>query len=141
VSNPSPRMHGAVMNEAWWTHMVNKSTSDRSLKRYYRIMNTKFFDGNLSDKVLVRWAKKGEEKDIACADKLPSENKNEYIILLNPSKVSTDSQKLSSLLHEMIHVATKCADDHGPTFSAWHKKLTNRGAFKKGAVLADTTLF
>jgi len=60
---------------------------------------------------------------------------------LNREKNSTNSQKLSTLIHEMIHIATHFKDSHGPLFAEWHLKLTERGAFKKGALLKGITLF
>jgi hypothetical protein len=45
------------------------------------------------------------------------------------------------LLHETIHVATQLNDNHGEAFSDWHMKLTERGAFKKGAMIRGITLF
>jgi len=114
--------------------------SDRTLRRWYLLINKKFFYGELPTNVIVRWANPGEEKDIACTEKLVGK-KHSYEILLNREKCKTNSQKLESLLHEMIHVATHYRDDHGPLFEEWRKTLGERGAFKKGALLRGITLF
>lgn len=114
--------------------------SDRTLKRWYSTINKKFFYGELPSNVIVRWALPGEENDIACIERVLDE-KHSYVILLNREKNKTNSQKLNSLIHEMTHIATHYRDNHGPLFDEWHKKLTERGAFKKGALLKGISLF
>lgn len=113
--------------------------SDRTLKKWYSLINKKFFFGELPTNVIVRWALPDEETDIAFTQRL--EGRHSYQIALNREKNPTCSQKLSTLVHEMIHVATQTRDDHGPVFDEWHKKLTERGVFKKGALLKDICLF
>src|ERR1035437_6130593 len=120
--------------------MQQDGKSDKSLKRYYNIINKKFFYGELPTNVIVRWAELGEEKDIASTNP-PKKACHSYVILLNHDKVTTRSIKLSSLLHETIHVATQLNDNHGSAFSEWHVKLMERGAFKKGALIRGITLF
>ncbi len=115
-------------------------SSDRTLKKWYSTINKKFFFGELPTNVIVRWALPGEENDIACC-KRESGERHCYTILLNRDKNKTHSQKLSTLVHEMIHVATHYRDNHGPLFDEWHKKLTDRGVFKKGALLKGICLF
>lgn len=115
--------------------------SDRRLKRYYDEINRRFFQDELPRNVIVRWARAGEEKDVACTEKSNPDSKHSYLILLNREKNPTPSIMLSSLAHEMVHVATKFKDDHGDAFDEWHKKLTDRGLFRKGAVLSNITLF
>jgi hypothetical protein len=114
--------------------------SDRTLKRWYNLINKKFFFGELPSNVIVRWALPDEEKDIACVERIYGE-RHCYEILLNRDKNKTHSQKLNSLIHEMTHVATHYRDNHGPLFAEWHTKLTERGAFKKGALLKGIGLF
>jgi hypothetical protein len=122
--------------------MTSNQTSDRSLKNYYRIINKKFFNGELPDNVVIRWATAGEEKDVASCSPIDNpDNKNKYLILLNRAKNPTASIKLSALAHEMVHVATQYRDEHGPAFDEWHEKLTQRGLFRKGALLSHVTLF
>lgn len=114
--------------------------SDRTLKKWYSLINKKFFFGELPTNVIVRWAAPGEENDIACCEK-KREGRYSYEIRLNRDKNTTHSQKLSTLVHEMIHVATHYRDNHGPLFAEWHAKLTERGVFKKGALLKGICLF
>lgn len=114
--------------------------SDRTLKRWYLIINKKFFYGELPTNVIVRWALSGEENDIACTERIVGK-KHSYEILLNRDKNKTNSIKLGTLVHEMIHVATHFKDSHGPLFEEWRAKLGERGVFKKGALLRGITLF
>jgi len=121
---------------------MSDTSSDPSLKKWYRNINKRFFNNVLPDNVIVRWARAGEEKDVASCSPIDNpDNKNKYLILLNRAKNPTASIKMSSLAHEMVHVATNYKDEHGPAFDEWHEKLTQRGLFRKGAVLAHVTLF
>jgi hypothetical protein len=127
----------------WWDSLIdgapmdNKSTP--SLKRFYRLMNRKFFDSSLPDNVVVRWD--STEPDVACTEKHDKDNPTAYVITFNPKKNPTKSILLAAMLHEMVHIAAGWKDNHGPLFSKWHRKLTKRGAFEKHAVLKDVTLF
>jgi hypothetical protein len=114
--------------------------SDRTLKSWYGRINKKFFYGELPANVIVRWSDPEEEKDIACTERLVGK-KHSYEILLNRENNKTNSIKLGSLVHEMVHVATHYRDDHGPLFEEWRKKLGDRGIFKKGALLRGITIF
>jgi predicted metallopeptidase len=114
--------------------------SDKTLRRWYLLINKKFFYGELPTNVTVRWALPGEEKDIACTDR-KRDGRYCYEILLNRDKNKANSQKLSSLAHEMVHIATHYKDNHGPLFSEWHDRLVERGLFKKGALLKGISLF
>jgi hypothetical protein len=115
--------------------------SDRTLKRWFLHINKKFFFGELSTNVIIRWSNPGEENDIACTERLAKDKRHRYLILLNREKCKTHSQKLSALVHEMIHIATGFRDNHGPLFAEWHARLTERGVFKKGALLKGICLF
>ena len=119
--------------------MDGKST--RSLKAWYERINARFFFGELPANVIVRWSEENEENDIAATDSPCENSRYSYRIILNRKKIATQSQKLSALLHECIHVATGNRDCHGPAFDDWHAKLTARGAFKKGALVRGVTLF
>lgn len=114
--------------------------SDRTLKRWYLLINKKFFYGELPTNVIVRWALPGEENDIACTERFVGK-KHPYEILLNREKNKTNSIKLGSLVHEMVHIATHYRDNHGPLFEEWRHKLGERGIFKKGALLKGITIF
>ena len=78
--------------------------SDRRLKRYYDEINRRFFQDELPRNVIVRWAREGEEKDVACTEKANPDSKHSYLILLNREKNPTPSIMLSSLAHEMVHI-------------------------------------
>lgn len=115
--------------------------SNRALKAWYREINTKFFDSELPDNVCVRWAEDpDEEPDLASVDNA-NDGKNKYEIVINKEKNSVVSIRLSTLVHEMIHVATELRDDHGPAFERWRSLLAERGIFKKGALYRGVTLF
>jgi hypothetical protein len=121
--------------------------SNRSLKYWYCHISDRFFRrGELPVRnVVVRWsAPEDDEYDIASTD-YASSKRNSYLIILNREKITTQSIKLSTLLHEMIHVATchksDSDDGHGIEFEKWRVKLGARGAFLKGALIKNVTLF
>ena len=120
--------------------MLQDGKSDKSLKKYYDNINKRFYFGELPSNVIVRWAEPGEEPDVASTNP-PKNEHHSYVILLNRDKIKSRSIKLSTLLHEMIHVATALNDNHGKLFAEWHAKLTERGAFKKSALIKNQTLF
>jgi|SRR5580698_2836378 hypothetical protein len=127
----------------WWESLIEgapmEGKSTPELKRWYRKLNRMFFGGTLPDNVIVRWD--ASEPDVACTAKRDKDDPTAYVIGFNRKKNPTKSLLLSAMLHEQVHVATDLKDNHGPLFDAWHKKLVKRGAFKKGAVLKDVTLF
>ena len=114
--------------------------SNKTLKAWYTKINKRFFLGELPSNVIVRWADPGEEKDIAGTSRATNP-RHSYVILLNREKISTQSIKLSTLLHEMIHVATFFKDYHGAAFEEWRVRLGERGAFLKNALIKGQTLF
>jgi len=115
--------------------------SDPVLKKWYSTINKRFFYGELPTNVIIRWALPGEENDIGCTERLLDDKRHSYCVLLNREKNPTHSIKLSTVLHEMIHIATHYRDNHGPIFEEWRVKLGERGAFKKGALLKGISLF
>lgn len=134
--------------------------SDRTLLKWYRKINRRFFDGECSDRVCVRWASEDEEKEVKWEERYfgwadwVGEGQKSYdgchdweIILsrANLTKVNhvhaSMSSKLATLAHEMIHVATKNRDDHGPAFERWRVHISERGIFKKHALVKDLTIF
>ena len=128
--------------------------SDKCLRRWYKLINKKFFNNDLPDNVCVRWAneleiEKFEEKYFAwTSDKNDSpaafsedRYKHEYAIIISKRKNPGKTAVLATLAHEMCHVATKMRDDHGPAFEAQRKAISDRGIFKKGAVLKGLTIF
>lgn len=117
-------------------------TSTRSLLAWYEVINSKFFYGELPANVIVRWTVPEDNENDIAATSTPCKNpRYSYLIVMNREKLASRSQKLSALLHEMIHVATGVRDCHGPAFDDWHQKMMDRGAFRKGALIKNVTLF
>lgn len=117
--------------------------SDRTLKDWYREINTKFFDNELPDNVCVRWAEEDDHEELKDhGDAGPSEDGYHlYEIRLNKELKESAKFRLSTLLHEMVHIATLCRDEHADAFDRWHKVLVEKGAFKKSAIYKGITLF
>jgi hypothetical protein len=123
--------------------------SDRTLLSWYRQINKRFFDGYCPEKVCVRWAEPDEEtrgdvweeKYFGEAERVEESPYHDYQIVL--SRVKNDSWivKISSLVHEMIHLATDLKDDHGPAFEQWRQHVSDRGIFKKHALRKGMILF
>jgi hypothetical protein len=51
------------------------------------------------------------------------------------------SVRLTTLIHECIHVFLELKDDHGPAFEKVRLMLSDRGIFKKGALVRGLTIF
>ena len=127
--------------------------SDRTLKKYYRLINRKFFRNALPDNICVRYVNDDDtDEEERCEQNYfgwtdyAGKDGNSLVIVIsrlkNPGPTMT--ARCATLAHEMIHVATwnqNLKDDHGDTFSKWHETLTKRGLFRKGAVLRGLTLF
>jgi hypothetical protein len=126
--------------------------SDRTLLKWYRRINKRFFDGACPEKVCVRWVvddeeerdRKWEETWFGEAERITEDHHDpyhDYQIVL--SRVKNDSWivKISTLVHEMIHLATDLKDDHGPAFEHWRQYVSDRGIFKKHALRKGNTLF
>jgi len=122
--------------------------SDRTLRKWYRIINRRFFDGACTNSCCVRWANEEEEaeepeweeKYFGQAD-VAKDGCHEFVIVLSRVRNVAISQRLSTLAHEMIHVATKLRDDHGPVFEQWRQLISDRGIFKKHALRRNLTIF
>jgi hypothetical protein len=120
--------------------------SDRTLKRWYNFINRKFFLDELPSNVCVRWSNDEddedgfEEKYFGLAQ-LAEDGRHKYEIVMSRKMNIPAATRLTSLAHEMCHVATELRDDHGPVFSAWHMRLTARGFFEKGACRKGLTVF
>jgi hypothetical protein len=134
--------------------MENAVQSDKRLKRWYRKINKKFFNNELPNNVCVRWLseleiEKFEEKYFAwTSDKRDAPEafaedhyRHEYTIIISKSKNPGNTAILATLAHEMCNVATKKRDDHGPAFEEQRLRISDRGIFKKGAVLKGLTIF
>lgn len=132
--------------------------SDRTLLKWYREINRRFFTGNCpeSKRVCVRYARPGEEKreiedsyfgwaDSPATPTWATHQKNcprcrhDFEIVLDEK--ADWIKVLSTLAHEMIHLATNMKDDHGPAFEEWRQYISDRGIFKKHALYKGHTLF
>jgi hypothetical protein len=121
--------------------------SDPVLRKYYRIINKKFFNGELPNNVCCRYVTEEDtDEDENCDSKFygwcsNGFGRHKYVIVISKIKNPGMVAKLATLAHEMIHCALFLRDDHGKAFSDWHETLTSRGLFRKGAVLKGLTLF
>ncbi len=122
--------------------------SDKVLKSWYRKINHKFFDNQLTDNVCVRWANEDddgdtlrwEEKFFGWCDKA-GDGYHEYVIVLSKKMNKPISSRLLTLSHEMCHVASELKDQHGPAFEYWRQYIADRGIFKKHALVKNLTIF
>jgi SprT-like family len=121
--------------------------STKSLKRWYNLINHRFFIDVLPSDVCVRWANEQDTIEEEGCDKKyfgwlwPGEGRHKWIIVISKPKNPGLTAVLNTLAHEMVHVATDNRDEHGKAFSDWHETLTARGLFRKGAVRKGITLF
>jgi hypothetical protein len=122
--------------------------SNPALKSWYRKINKKFFDNQLTNNVCVRWvneeddgeATRCEEKFFGWAD-VANDGVHEYVIVLSKKLCEPKSTRLLTLSHEMCHIASALKDDHGPAFEQWRQYIGDRGIFKKGALVRGLTIF
>ncbi len=122
--------------------------SDPVLKKHYNLINKKFFLNGLPSNVCVRYVDEhDDDDDRGCAEKYygwtetVTDERHKYVIVISRIKNPGLIARLSTLIHEMCHIATELRDDHGEAFSRWHELLTERGIFRKHAVLKGRTLF
>jgi hypothetical protein len=119
--------------------------SDRTLKKHFNRINKKFFDGELTKKVCVRWLNEDED-DMRLEDKLfgfadrACDGYHEYQIVMSREMNKPASSRMLTLVHEMIHLATDLRDDHGPAFEFVRQKLSDRGIYKKDAIILGLTI-
>ena len=122
--------------------------SDRTLLGWYTYINERFFDGVCPDRVCVRWAdpeetesRTWEKKYFGEASEAMDDEYHDFQIVMSKPLNKQWIVRISTLVHEMIHLATGLKDDHGPAFERWRVKLGNRGIFKKHALRKGYTLF
>lgn len=122
--------------------------SDRTLLKWYRLINKKFFDGACPERVLVRWADadedhepRWEKKYFGEASRCEHDEYHDYQITMSKPLNKQWIVRISTLVHEMIHLATDLKDDHGPAFESWRQHISDRGIFKKHALRKGSTLF
>src|ERR1700747_3120033 len=97
--------------------------SNRALKKWYRGINAKFFNGELPDNVCVRWMDETDlEEDEKCEESYngfcfaEKHGKHCAVIVLNTELKKDKCHLLSVLAHEMIHLKLNFRDDHGAAF-------------------------
>ena len=122
--------------------------SDKALRRWFLIINRKFFDGQLPDSTCIRWLDPDEDEDgVKLEDKLfgyadwADDGYHKYQIVLSRKRNEPLATRLTTLIHECIHVFLELKDDHGPAFERVRQMLSDRGIFKKGALIKDLTIF
>lgn len=122
--------------------------SDRTLLKWYRIINRRFFDGACPDRVCVRWAdpdemdsRRWEKRYFGEASESLDSEYHDYQIVMSKPLNKQWIVRISTLVHEMIHLATRLKDDHGPAFEQWRQYVSDRGIFKKHALRKGSTLF
>ena len=111
--------------------------SSRKLKALYRIYNHKYFNDQLSDDAVIRWATPQEMRHPKVMKRLDgcyysqeAAPNGRSLILLNPELKQRKSWMAMTLLHEMNHAYTDDErGDHGLGFNAGMKRLANMGAF------------
>lgn len=120
--------------------------SDRTLRRHFDIINKKFFDGQLPESTCVRWLDPDED-EIKLEDKLfgyadrANDGRHRYQIVLSRKLNGPASTRMTTLVHECIHVYLELKDDHGPAFERVRQMLSDRGIYKKGALIRGLTIF
>jgi hypothetical protein len=120
--------------------------SDKTLKRYYNIINRKFFNNELPTRVCVRWLNEDED-DMRLEDKLfgfadkANDGYHKYQIALSKKLCGPASSRMTTLAHECIHVYLDLRDDHGEAFERARLMLSDRGIFRKGALVKGLTIF
>lgn len=120
--------------------------SDRTLKKHYDRINKRFFLGELPSNICVRWLNEDddennlEDKLFGYTDKA-SDGRHKYQIVLSRTLNGPASSRMTTLIHEMIHVSTGMRDDHGEAFERVRQILSDRGIYRKGAVVKGLTIF
>jgi hypothetical protein len=116
------------------------------LKRHYTRINKRFFLGELPQNVCVRWLDPDED-EAQLEDKLfgyadhAGDGRHKYQIVLSRKLNVPASTRMTSLVHECIHIATGLRDDHGPAFEKVRQMLSDRGIYKKSALIRGLTIF
>lgn len=95
---------------------------DRTLRRWYREANTRWFEGKLPDDVDVLYAPHAGCVGIA------GQSGDSFFIQVNPAYAMDVSIVKLTLLHEMAHVALWPYRTHGPKFQQEMLRLANAGA-------------
>jgi len=120
--------------------------SDRTLKKHFNYINKRYFDGQLPNSTCVRWLDPDEddprlEEAIFGYTDRAQDGYHKYQIVLSKKRCGPASSRFTTLVHEMIHVFTELKDDHGPRFEQVRLMLSDKGIFKKGALVRGLTIF
>lgn len=121
--------------------------SDRTLKKHYDNLNRRFFRGELPQNTCVRWLDPEQDDEAKLEDKLfgyadhARDGRHKYQIVLSRKLCGPASVRMTSLIHEMIHLCTGLRDDHGEAFERVRQTLSDRGIYRKGAVIRGLTIF
>jgi hypothetical protein len=114
--------------------------SDPTLRKHFKRINKKFFDGQLPDSTCVRWLDPDEDEGVL-EDKLfgyaglAEDGRHKYQVVLSRKLNGPASVRMTTLVHELIHVFLELRDDHGPAFEKVRVMLSERGIYKKGAII------
>ena len=120
--------------------------SNRALKKHYDRINKRFFLGELPQDTCVRWLDPDEDEGIleeklfgyaALAD----DGYHKYQIVLSRTLNGPASTKFTTLVHECIHLYLNLRDDHGEAFERVRVMLSERGIYKKNALIKNATIF
>ena len=120
--------------------------SDRTLKKHFNRINKKFFDSKLPSSTCVRWLDPDvddprlEDALFGFADRT-DDGYHKYQIVLSRKMCTPASSRATTLIHEMIHVYLELKDDHGEAFERVRLMLSDKGIFRKGAVIHGLTIF
>jgi hypothetical protein len=121
--------------------------SNPALKKWFRIINKRFFKGACTDRVCVRWANDAEEKEARWEAQYygwvrwVGTRHHDYEIVLSKKLNKSRINKFSTIAHEAIHCCTGLRDEHGAAFEAWRQVISDNGFFKKHALVKNLTLF
>lgn len=97
---------------------------DRQLRRWYRELNAKWFDGHLLDVDLLYAPHQG------CSG-TADQDRVGNIILINPAYALDARTVKLTLLHEMAHISLWPYRWHGEKFQEEMQRLAQLGAFKR----------
>jgi hypothetical protein len=120
--------------------------SDPTLRRWFKKINERYFDNQVADNVCVRYAT-DDEVDKSENDRcfgwceFAEDGRNRFVIVLSRKHNELLTGRLSTLAHEMCHCMTDCKDSHGAAFERWRQYISDKGIFKKSALVKGLTIF
>jgi hypothetical protein len=99
--------------------------SDRRLRGWYREFNRRWFEDGLPEDVDVLYAPVE-----GCSGEMVPEDRDSFVIRINPRYQVCSGIARLTLLHEMVHVELWPYVTHGPKFEARMRKLAAAGAMR-----------